>query len=381
MDSYKLSGLSFRLLTLRVVPYFKIFADGDACAPWPGPFLAQYSFLENAEYIPGDLLNRLEAFPIAQSLRKKFAEAKTIALGGRAFFGYDVSSRRCGDYEFKGLNGDVITVTIFFAHKELITVDTQGNFNAGRKHMTMIMRDASSTVTMCSYSASHNYWNGKSIPAQKLNPSPTPSHTPTNTPTPSVTPSKGSPPSPTPRAASGSVSSSSSTSSCFPASALVFLLNGSIRSMSDLQIGDQVLVGAEKHSPVFMFTHRLTNGTFEFLRFVFEDASDLRVTPGHYLYANGILKAARDVSVGDKLEKVTGDSTTISCIETVYETGLYNPQTEQGDIVVNGIRVSTYTESISPNAAHAFLSAFRFAHRYMDLTCRSMENGLDFSVI
>ena len=44
-------------------------------------------------------------------------------------------------------------------------------------------------------------------------------------------------------------------------------------------------------------------------------------------------------------------------------TGLYNPQTLSGDIVVNGIKASTYTAAIAPSLAHAALWPVRMMYR------------------
>ncbi len=48
-------------------------------------------------------------------------------------------------------------------------------------------------------------------------------------------------------------------------------------------------------------------------------------------------------------------------VDTVWERGLYNPQTAAGDIVVDGFVASTYTTFASPRAAHALLAPLRLA--------------------
>lgn len=177
----------------------------------------------------------------------------------------------------------------------------------------------------------------------------------------------------------GSVSGATSSggnsggSACFPASALVSLRNQGARRIDDLELGDEVLVSFNSYSPVFMFTHKLSTGSFQFLRFVLEDGSELRVTPGHFVYADRVIKAARDVRVNDTMENANAQQIPIKYIETVHESGLYNPQTEHGDIIVNGIRVSTFTESIEPSAAHALLSVFRCLRRNTGIMCGVTE--------
>ena len=42
-------------------------------------------------------------------------------------------------------------------------------------------------------------------------------------------------------------------------------------------------------------------------------------------------------------------------VDSKFAQGLYNPHTMHGDIVVNGIRTSSYTAAINPILAHAAL--------------------------
>lgn len=43
----------------------------------------------------------------------------------------------------------------------------------------------------------------------------------------------------------------------------------------------------------------------------------------------------------------------------VWATGLYNPQTVEGNVVVEGLQVSTFTEAVEPVVACALLLPFR----------------------
>lgn len=148
--------------------------------------------------------------------------------------------------------------------------------------------------------------------------------------------------------------------------------------MEDIQIDDHVLVGTGQYSRVFMFTHKLIDGSYTFLRFTMHDRSDLLVTSAHFIYINGTLKPAHSAKVGDTFEKVHGERMVIAKIDLVQQIGLFNPQTEHGDIIVNDIRVSTYTEAIQPNAAHALLSVFRFLRRFLAFTCHYGEADSQF---
>lgn len=159
-------------------------------------------------------------------------------------------------------------------------------------------------------------------------------------------------------------SSEEDDSECFPADTTVELASGVTVRMADLATGDEVRVSASAFSPMFMRTHKMASGTHDFLRLTTSAGSALTVTPGHYLWVNGERKAAKAVVVGDALESVA-DATdvTVTDMIAVSATGLYNPQTLDGNIVVNGIRTSTYTMAIQPVVASALLSPLRVLFR------------------
>lgn len=148
-----------------------------------------------------------------------------------------------------------------------------------------------------------------------------------------------------------------STPECFPAPAVVHTRRGQVE-MRALRVGDEVAVGGGAFSRVFMFTHRVAEGRFRFVELRTRSAR-IALSAGHYIYAAGSLKAAGDVRVGDSLRLADGTEERVRSARWVKEKGLYNPQTEQGDIVVNGVVASTYTEAVPPKAAHALLTPAR----------------------
>lgn len=147
---------------------------------------------------------------------------------------------------------------------------------------------------------------------------------------------------------------------CFPASALVHLENGKLINLSSLRVGDRVRLADGTYSPVFMFGHRVTNGNFEFLS-VRTETGHITLSSGHFIYANGQLVAARELHVGDALEKENGVRETVQSIDRIVETGLYNPMTVAGEILVNGFRASVYTETVVPEVGNALLAPLRAA--------------------
>jgi len=142
--------------------------------------------------------------------------------------------------------------------------------------------------------------------------------------------------------------------SCFPASATVTLEDGSTKTMAQLTVGDRVLVAPNTFSPVYMFSHQLEATKTAFVA-VEAGAASLLLTPDHYLYVNGQLAVARTVRVGDRVTLADGTQAAVTKVHTEWASGLYNPHTLHGDIVVNGVQTSTYTQGIAPSVAHAAL--------------------------
>lgn len=145
---------------------------------------------------------------------------------------------------------------------------------------------------------------------------------------------------------------------CFPGTANVLLADGTYVDMARLVVGDMVQTGAEP-SRVYMFTHREIDVPYRFLRLHTRLDTPLVLTAGHRLYANNALVAADQVRVGDYLRAVDGRALRVVKIDEVFGSGLYNPQTVQGDIVIDGVIVSTFTTAIESRSAHALLAPLR----------------------
>ncbi|KAK1861227.1 hypothetical protein I4F81_003811 [Pyropia yezoensis] len=168
----------------------------------------------------------------------------------------------------------------------------------------------------------------------------------------------------------------SDDSVCFPASAKVELESGATVTMDKLAVGDSVRVSADAFSRVFMFTHKVATGSFNFVKLSTASAASLTVTRSHYVYANGKMTAAGAVRVGDQLE-LAADRTcdVVTAIAPVTGTGLYNPQTLHGDIVVNGLRASTYTTAVEPAVASALLAPLRALFRATGVSTSALYAG------
>ena len=138
--------------------------------------------------------------------------------------------------------------------------------------------------------------------------------------------------------------------------------------MIDLRVGESVLVAGGVFSEVFLFTHADPNVSYRFIRLHTASGRDVMMTESHYIYRNGTLSQARDVKIGDKLTIASQSSPTdleesfITKITVQITEGLYNPQTIQGTIFVDGVLTSCYTRAINPIVAHALLIPLRIMH-------------------
>lgn len=155
-------------------------------------------------------------------------------------------------------------------------------------------------------------------------------------------------------------------SACFPAAAVVHMADGSDKPMAQLVAGDRIrhstASSRESHSPVFLFSHRLPTGLREFLRIESDAGHVLTITPKHYVYANGRMATADSVRVGHVLNTLDGPAT-VSAVRRVKAEGLFAPHTMHGDIVVDRVRASTYTQAVHPTVAHYALAPLRAAAR------------------
>lgn len=145
---------------------------------------------------------------------------------------------------------------------------------------------------------------------------------------------------------------------CFPATAKVELENGKTKSMDQLVVGDSVRVGPNEFSEVYYFSTEMTDVTTKFVKITTANA-ELQLTQNHFLYVNGELQTASEVKAGDVVVLADGTKSPVTAVDSAWGPGLYNPHTLNGDIVVDGVKTSTYTEAVHPRLAHALLMPLR----------------------
>lgn len=150
----------------------------------------------------------------------------------------------------------------------------------------------------------------------------------------------------------------SSAPACFPFQAVVQTAHGS-KPIGKLTIGDNVLVDKAHYSSVFAFTHATPRITSQFVKINTKNRS-LSLSQGHFMYINGRPMPADLVRVGDRVRDVEHGDAVVTSVGMVTKRGLYNPQTVQGDIVVDGLVVTTYTTALgNMMTAHALLAPVR----------------------
>lgn len=176
-----------------------------------------------------------------------------------------------------------------------------------------------------------------------------------STPTPSPSPD----PTPEPVEDDGSI--------CFPGSASVVVRGKGRVAMRDLVLGDFVLVKHNLYSPVILFghfgkRHRQLQPITTFVQIATDD-SNLRISAGHYVRTGAAwfaLKRAGEFRVGDTIWLNSGVGS-VRNVTRVTDTGLFSPVTAHGDIMVDAVIASCYTEALQPAAAHALLLPLRAA--------------------
>jgi len=148
--------------------------------------------------------------------------------------------------------------------------------------------------------------------------------------------------------------------------------------MSDLAVGDRVLVGANTYSEVYMFGHRDASAEATFVTIATSNGQSISLSPNHYIYVNGKLAVASSVKVGDVVIVRDDSEVTVTAVSQARDTGLYNPHTMQGDIVVNGVKASTYTAVVAPALAHSMLWPARMLYSLgYDIVNGAFDEGSD----
>ncbi|CDF39545.1 unnamed protein product [Chondrus crispus] len=166
--------------------------------------------------------------------------------------------------------------------------------------------------------------------------------------------------------------SQESMRACFPAGELVTMADGSRQPIESISRNDAVAsTDLETPSEIFMHSHADPHAVASFVHVQYADGEktgNLRVSPGHYVYRRGqdsmpmLLKAA-DIAVGDFLIGADRLPKRVVQVSSVTGSGLFNPHSLNGDLIVSGVRVSCFTTAVKPLVASSAMAPLRLLHR------------------
>lgn len=170
---------------------------------------------------------------------------------------------------------------------------------------------------------------------------------------------------------------------CFPGSAEAYTAGGGVR-MASVVVGTNVVDSVSDGrsvSKIVLFTHRQApkgrDGAYPFVELRTKEFR-IRLSGSHLLPVDGRLLEAGRALVGAWVETVNG-SQQIIAKRTVWDGGLYNPQTTSGFLVVDGILASCYTSTLNHATAHALLAPLRMVSRFqLDVTTNWLISLSDF---
>uniref|UniRef100_A0AC34FM20 Hint domain-containing protein n=1 Tax=Panagrolaimus sp. ES5 TaxID=591445 RepID=A0AC34FM20_9BILA len=153
---------------------------------------------------------------------------------------------------------------------------------------------------------------------------------------------------------------------CFSGDTLVTTFENTKKRMDEIKVGEWIKSGDSTngetgYSKVNSWIHRKPDFDAEFLKFSLENGQELKISKKHFIYKgdcktvntsnvnNYQMVYAENVTIHDCLftinEKDEFIETRISKIEIIQEKGIYAPLTENGNLIVNDIFASCYSNS------------------------------------
>jgi len=166
---------------------------------------------------------------------------------------------------------------------------------------------------------------------------------------------------------------------CFSESASVQVKGIGRVEMKDLNVGQHVFAGYKDLSPIYKpiygFGHRKEGGLADYLVISTNRTGyKLEITESHLIYVVGQSEpvSAGTLSAGDVLlyqspEDLATAQVVVTKIENVKRQGLYQPLTEDGTLIVDGIHVSAYVSvgHIAPRVVDILAARFKISEQAM----------------
>jgi len=133
-------------------------------------------------------------------------------------------------------------------------------------------------------------------------------------------------------------------------------------------VGDSIRTGPNEFGLVYLFSHKdaVRRSTFVSIRTSENGSAALEMSPSHYVrLANGELRRAGSVRVGDALLDRSNTCVRVSSVDLVVKRGLFAPHTtaSRGELVVNGHIVSEFTTAVHPLMARILLEPLKTLYR------------------
>ncbi|XP_067299597.1 indian hedgehog signaling molecule a [Pseudorasbora parva] len=178
------------------------------------------------------------------------------------------------------------------------------------------------------------------------------------------------------------------TGGCFPASALVTVEDGSVKTMASLQPGEKVLASSESggggmliYSEVIAFLDRDPSAEKQFYTIETESGAKLSLTAAHLLFVSkgncsgpvvsAELKSvfASDVLPGQCVVSARGAGqqgqlSRVTRIQIQEDKGVFAPLTRHGTVVVNGVISSCYAALDQHSLAHWAFGPLRVLYNW-----------------
>ncbi|KAF1766580.1 hypothetical protein GCK72_006538 [Caenorhabditis remanei] len=155
---------------------------------------------------------------------------------------------------------------------------------------------------------------------------------------------------------------------CFTGDAKVMTPSGE-KEMRDVRVGDLVLTseyGKMVYTRVSSWLHRLPETKAAFIKLTTDHGPEVSMTPQHFIYKADCvteeldLVYAEDINKGDcVMVKETEKNlimTVVTAKSTFYETGVYAPMTETGDLIVDDVYASCHNVIKTNTLSHTFLN-------------------------
>lgn len=158
---------------------------------------------------------------------------------------------------------------------------------------------------------------------------------------------------------------------CFPGSATVVVEGVGATSISQLQLGDQVLVDNEgNYETVYTFGHYEPNSSkTDFTKITTETGEELTLSPNHMVKTTTTTTPAVQIKKGDSLihrTTSTTDAAIVKSVKTVQlQNGMYAPFTSSGYLVVDDMVVSNYVSLDAQQYLHINGMKTPFTHQWI----------------